>query len=64
MLTKSDLSAIDEIVTKRVKPLEKGQKQLKKRFDELFKFLDKKYVQTKTDIRKIQAHLDLPVSEY
>ena len=37
---------------------------LKKRFDELFDFLDVKYLQVKREVREVQEHLRLPISDF
>jgi len=77
-LTKSDLSAIRNVVKEEVSPiksdvsmlktdvsgLKKGLLRIEKKFDKLFNFLDRKYIEVKDDIRGIQAHLHLPISEY
>lgn len=67
-LTKNDLNAIRGVVKEEIKleiaPLNKKIDKLKIRFDELFDFLDKKYIEVKKDIRHIQNHLHLPVSEF
>jgi hypothetical protein len=79
-LTKGDLSAIrgaikEEIRTETrkvvraelspiVKKINKNFIYLKKRFDELFIFLDKKYIEVKKDVRVIQSHIRLPVTDF
>jgi hypothetical protein len=74
-LTKEDLSAIrgvvkdvvrDELVVtnRTIEKIAKNQISLKKRFDELFDFLDRKYVQLQKEVREIQGHLHLPVSDF
>lgn len=67
-LTKNDLKAIDSLLVKRLQPLEKKTDKnfvfLKKRFDELFNFLDEKYIQVKKEVREIQSHLHLPISDF
>lgn len=74
-LTKQDLSAIKGIVKAEVSPLNKRFNNLekkvdrnfvylKKRFDEFFNVLDRKYLEVKKDIRAIQGHLRLPVSDF
>jgi hypothetical protein len=67
-LTKNDLKAIDGLLVKRLQPLEKKTDKnfifIKKKFDELFDFLDNKYLQVKKEVREIQSHLHLPVSDF
>lgn len=56
-LTKNDLQAIDNIVVKRTKPLEK-------KFDELFNFLDREHSKLKTEVKIVQEHLHLPTLDF
>jgi predicted nuclease with TOPRIM domain len=67
-LTKEDLSAIRGVVKDELevtnKKIDKNYISLKKRFDELFDFLDRKYVQLQKEVREIQGHLHLPVSDF
>lgn len=64
VLTKEDLQAIDGLIVKRISPLAKNIKQIEKKFDELFNFLDKKYLVVKRDVRNVQKHLHLPISDF
>ncbi len=68
MLTKPDLQSIRLIIKEEVisetGPIRKGLKRIEKKFDELFDFLDRKYIEVKKDIRNIQGHIKLPLSEY
>lgn len=65
-LTKADLKAIDGLVAKRVSKLatKKDLQKLDKKFDGLFNFLDKDYLRVKKDVREIQSHLHLSVSDF
>ncbi len=67
-LTKRDLEAIRGVVKEELSPMDKKINRnfvfLKKRFDELFNFLDKSYVKVKTEVREIQTHLHLPITDY
>jgi len=56
-LTKDDLRAIRGVVKEELEPFNK-------KFDKLFNFLDKKYLEVKKDVRVIQNHLHLPVSDF
>ena len=62
-LTKSDLQAIDQLLEKRIGPLEKGQESIKKdlkkinkKFDKLFNFLDREWSKL---AKRISYHDDL-----
>jgi hypothetical protein len=59
-LNTKDLQAIDKIVSKRVKPLQGGQKKLDKKIDKLFNYLDKDVSTLK---RKVATRLGINVSE-
>ena len=62
-LTKSDLQAIDQLLEKRIGPLEKGHESIKKdlkkinkKFDKLFNFLDREWSKL---AKRISYHDDL-----
>lgn len=57
MLTKKDLSAIQNIVDGSIDKIDK-------KFDKLFNFLDKEHMRTKDEVREIQKHLRLPISDF
>lgn len=67
-LTKEDLSAIRGVVREEIKvevaPIKKSLIRIEKKFDELFNFLDKKYLEVRRDVQVIQKHLHLPVSDF
>ncbi len=63
-LTKRDIELIDGLLVKRIDPIEKRLGKIEKKFDDLFDFLDKKYIEVKRDVRNIQSHLHLPVSDF
>ncbi len=63
-LTKADLKAIDGLLIKRTSPINRRLTKIEKKFDELFDFLDKKYLDVKRDVRNIQNHFHLPVSNF
>lgn len=70
-LSKEDIKAIDGLLVKRIRPLKKEfitvnkrLTKIDKKFDELFNFLDKKYLEVKRDVRDLQKHLHLPVSDF
>jgi len=67
-LTKQDLFAIRGVVREEIKkevsPIKKSLVKIEKKFDELFDFLDEKYLEVKKDVRKIQNHLHLPISDF
>lgn len=66
-LTKSDLSAIRQIVKGEVKigidPVKRDLKKLDKKFDDLFNFLDKDVSQVKRRVDYIDGHLGITTSE-
>ena len=49
---------------RKVGAVDKKIDWVKRRFDDLFTFLDKKYLESKRDVRKIQSHLHLPLSDF
>jgi len=55
---------LDNRVVSLDKKIDRNFVFLKKRFDELFNFLDKSYVKVKTEVREIQTHLHLRVTDY
>ncbi|MEK7550740.1 MAG: hypothetical protein AAB535_03070 [Patescibacteria group bacterium] len=55
LATKKDLK---ELSTK------KDLQKIDKKFDKLIGFLDKDYLRVKQDVREIQSHLHLPVSDF
>ncbi len=63
-LTKRDIELIDGLLVKRINPIEKRLGKIEKKFDDLFDFLDKKYIEVKRDAGNIQSHLHLPVSDF
>ena len=70
-LTQKDLSAIRGVMREEIAPvkkdissLKKGIARIEKKFSELFDFLDKKYLEVKRDVRVIQKHLHLTVSDF
>lgn len=58
------VGSLDKKVNNLDKKVDRNFVYLKKRFDELFNHLDKKYLEAKRDIRNIQSHLRLPVSDF
>lgn len=77
-LTKDDLLAIDGLIQKRIDPVAKDVtglkkdvstlksdvKKIDKKVDMFFNVLDKDYLRVKNDVRVIQAHVHLPVSDF
>jgi hypothetical protein len=65
-LTKSDLSSIREILKDetgyRFDKLEKGQKRIENKFDDLFDFLDKDLSTVKRRVSYIDHHLKIDTS--
>ena len=70
-LTKSDISAIRRVVKEEVKnetrpqfeKLNKGQKRIENKFDELFDFLDRDWSKLANRTSKIENHLGFRSSE-
>ena len=63
-VTKSDLK---NFVTKddlKVLATKKDLQKIDKKFDKLFDFLDRDYLRVKRDVRDIQSHHNLPVSDF
>lgn len=62
--TKSDLKNFatkDDLKTLATK---KDLRKIDKKFDKLFNFLDEDYLKVKRDVRNIQSHLHIPVSDF
>ena len=59
-LTNSDLEAIDNIVAKRIDPLDKRVIKMDRKIDKFFNFLDKDIYKMK---QKISAKLGINISE-
>ena len=69
-LTKQDLSAIDQIVTKRIKPvtddvksLKKDMSQVKRDLKTTINFFDKEYLALKKRVVKTEFELGIPAPE-
>lgn len=70
-LTRQDLSAIDRIVTKRIKPVTEDVKSLKKDMLRVKKdlrttvnFFDKEHLGLKKRVEKTELKLDIPAPEF
>ena len=65
------LQAMNVLIEKKTKPLEigilsleKGQKRIEKKFDDLFNFLDREHSKLKTEVKIVQEHLHLPTLDF
>lgn len=70
-LTKLDLKSIDKIVSKRVKPLEKGQanlekgqKKIQKNLKIVIKSFDTEYLGLKKRVKRVESHLGIQPPEF
>jgi len=65
-LTKSDLSAIRQIVKEETKPLatKKGLNKLDKKFDKLFNFLDKEWSKLANRVSRVENTLGIRHPEF
>jgi hypothetical protein len=67
-MNSKDLGQIKQVIKETIKEEDlatrKDLKKIDKKFDKLFDFLDKDYLRVKRDVRDIQSHLNLPVSDF
>jgi hypothetical protein len=59
---KSDTNNIQEVI--KTLATKKDVQKIDKKFDKLFNFLDKDYLRVKRDVREIESHLNIPVSDF
>lgn len=63
-LTNQDLSAIDQIVTKRIKPLKDDIKTVKKDLKTTINFFDKEHLSLKKRVAKTEFKLGISAPEF
>lgn len=59
---KNDTNGIKETI--KTLATKKDLQKINKKFDRFFNFLDKDYIRVKKDVRDIQSHLHIPVSDF
>ena len=59
---KSDTNNIKAVI--KTLATKKDLQKIDKKFDKLFNFLDEDYLKVKRDVRNIQSHLHIPVSDF
>jgi hypothetical protein len=59
---KNDTNGIKAVI--KTLATKKDLQKIDKKFDKLFDFLDRDYLRVKSDVRDIQSHLNLPVSDF
>ncbi len=59
MLTKSDLSEIQKIVSKELKPVKKAITEIRKDMKTIVTFFDHAYLELRAGVEKIEEHLGI-----
>lgn len=59
---KSDTNNIKAVI--KTLATKKDLQKIDRKFDKLFNFLDEDYLKVKRDVRNIQSHLHIPVSDF
>lgn len=57
-------NVISEVIDEKKLATKKDLQKIDRKFDKLFNFLDEDYLKVKRDVRNIQSHLHIPVSDF
>ena len=58
-LTKGDLKAIDNLIEKRITPIEKNQKEMKKDIKLIVKSFDRDHLGLRKRVDRVEKHLNI-----
>jgi hypothetical protein len=60
MLTKTDLTKLDKLISKRLKPIKSDIAKIRKDIDVIVSLFDREYMDIRRRIERIEDHLNLP----